>query len=69
MMLDWLGERRGLAACEKGARLLAAAVEHAFAPGDLVPFELGGEAGTVAITRRVLEGVRHDEVRRRAEES
>ena len=69
MMLDWLGERHGSAPCERGARLLSAAVESAFAPGDLVPFELGGEAGTSAITRRILDGVRSKEVQRRVEES
>jgi 3-isopropylmalate dehydrogenase len=69
MMLDWLGERHGSPACEKGARLLAAAVRRAFADGDLVPFELGGEAGTSAIARRVLDCVRSDEVRRHAEDS
>ena len=63
MMLDWLGERHSSAACERGARLLAAAVGRAFRDGDLVPFELGGEAGTGAITRRVVECVRSDEAR------
>ncbi len=63
MMLDWLGERHASSACERGGRLLAAAVERAFREGDLVPFELGGEAGTAAITRRVLECVRSDELR------
>jgi hypothetical protein len=38
-------------------------VERAFRDGDLVPFELGGEAGTGAIARRVVECVRSDEVR------
>ena len=63
MMLDWLGERHASAACERGARLLTAAVERTFRDGDLVPFELGGEAGTGAIARRVVECVRSDEVR------
>jgi 3-isopropylmalate dehydrogenase len=58
MMLDWLGERHSSIACERGGRLLAAAVERAFRDGDLVPFELGGEAGTTAIARRVMECVR-----------
>jgi 3-isopropylmalate dehydrogenase len=62
MMLDWLGERHASAACERGGRLLAAAVEKAFGEGDLVPFELGGEAGTAAIAGRVVEWVRSDEL-------
>jgi 3-isopropylmalate dehydrogenase len=65
MMLDWLGERHASPACERGGRLLAAAVEWAFREADLVPFELGGKAGTEAIARRVIEGVRSDEVRSR----
>ena len=48
-------------ACGRGARLLRAAVGRAFADGGLVPFELGGDAGTEAITRRILECVRSQE--------
>jgi 3-isopropylmalate dehydrogenase len=67
MMLEWLGERHDSPACDLGARLLRAAVGRAFAEGELVPFELGGDAGTEAITRRVLECVRSPETRREVE--
>ncbi|PSC03830.1 3-isopropylmalate dehydrogenase [Alsobacter soli] len=53
MMLDWLGETKQLPSCGAAADLLQRAVDAAFAPGDLRPFELGGEAGTQAITDRV----------------
>jgi 3-isopropylmalate dehydrogenase len=53
MMLDWLGERYGMAACRQAARELERAVETAFAPGDLVSTENGGGAGTEAIVARV----------------
>jgi 3-isopropylmalate dehydrogenase len=67
MMLDWLGERHASPACERGARLLRAAVEKAFADGALVPFELGGDADTERITRSVLDRVRSAEIRREVE--
>jgi 3-isopropylmalate dehydrogenase len=67
MMLEWLGERHDSPACDLGARLLRAAVGRAFAEGELVPFELGGNAGTEVITRRVMECVRSPETRREVE--
>ena len=57
MMLDWLGETRALPACASAADLLHRAVDAAFAPGDLKPFELGGDAGTQRIADRVAEHV------------
>jgi 3-isopropylmalate dehydrogenase len=53
MMLEWLGETHGLAACTRAAQALTAAVEAAFAPGDLVSVEHGGTAGTKIIAERV----------------
>ena len=53
MMLDWLADRSGVAACARAASTLTRAVEDAFADGALVPTELGGTAGTEAITSRV----------------
>ena len=67
MMLEWLADRRHSAPCAQAARLVAAAVEGAFAEGDLLPFELGGSAGTAAITGRVLHRLGREEVRREAE--
>lgn len=54
MMLDWLGLRHGVDACIAGADLIRAAVDRAFAPGDLVPGELGGDAGLDAIGDAVM---------------
>ena len=55
MMLDWLGETRDVAACIDGADLIRAAVDHAFAGGNLVPTELGGTAGLDPITAAVMD--------------
>jgi 3-isopropylmalate dehydrogenase len=53
MMLDWLGDRHGNASCKRASQALTAAVEAAFAPGDLVSVEAGGKAGTGEIVARV----------------
>ncbi len=57
MMLDWLGERHGLTACEEAGARLAAAVDAAYAPGDLRPYEMGGASGLAEITQRVAAGL------------
>ncbi|MDX1506735.1 MAG: isocitrate/isopropylmalate dehydrogenase family protein [Woeseiaceae bacterium] len=49
MMLDWLGDTYASEACHNAARTLSAAVDAAFVAGELVPVELGGDAGTAAI--------------------
>jgi 3-isopropylmalate dehydrogenase len=54
MMLEWLGERHGVEGFRRAAAMLTRAVEGAFAPGDLVPHENGGSAGTAEITARVF---------------
>jgi 3-isopropylmalate dehydrogenase len=54
MMLEWLGERHGVEGYRRAASMLTHAVEGAFAPGDLVPHENGGAAGTAEITARVF---------------
>jgi 3-isopropylmalate dehydrogenase len=46
MMLDWLGERHGLARLGEAAALLEAAVERGFATRRLRPMEFGGDQGT-----------------------
>ena len=53
MMLEWLADRHGLAPCRDAAGLIRAAVDRAFAAGDLLPKELGGSAGTRDITDAV----------------
>ena len=57
MMLDWLGERHFTEACTSGAQLIYDAVDNAFAPGGLVPCEMGGQAGTRDIADAVLGAV------------
>jgi len=53
MMLEWLGEQHGVAACGLAGTRLRDAVESAFAGGELIPFEFGGRDGTVEITAGV----------------
>jgi 3-isopropylmalate dehydrogenase len=53
MMLDWLGDRHGLAACSRAGLELTQAVARAFADGSLIPVEYGGSAGTRTIAERV----------------
>ena len=54
MMLDWLGERHGNAACNRASRILYEAIYGIFANGEVMPWELGGTAGTREITDAVL---------------
>lgn len=57
MMLEWLAERHGIAACREAGGLIRAAVDRAFVDGSLLPIELGGAAGTRAITEAVLSAL------------
>lgn len=63
MMLEWLGEKHGVAEAGRAGALVRAAVDDAFAGGALVTCELGGDAGTEAVTRAVLSAL--DNGRRR----
>jgi 3-isopropylmalate dehydrogenase len=54
MMLDWLGAKHADQALLDGARAIEAAVEHAFAQGQVRPFEFGGKSGTAQVTEAVL---------------
>jgi 3-isopropylmalate dehydrogenase len=54
MMLDWLAERHEDPRLAAAAQRLERAVDAAFAPGKLLPFELGGQDGTAAIRDAVL---------------
>jgi 3-isopropylmalate dehydrogenase len=53
MMLEWLGDAFAMNACTRAAGVLRCAVDAAFADGSLRPTEIGGAAGTRAITDRV----------------
>jgi 3-isopropylmalate dehydrogenase len=54
MMLDWLAARHEDPRLATAAQRLERAVDAAFASAKLVPFELGGAAGTAAIRDAVL---------------
>lgn len=55
MMLEWLGDTHGIAACVTAGAVLDKAVDIAFGDGSLVPTELGGSAKTADITKAVLD--------------
>lgn len=55
MMLDWLGQNHQLETCSTAAQYIRTAVDSAFEKGDLVPYELGGTAGTQAITQAIIK--------------
>jgi 3-isopropylmalate dehydrogenase len=63
MMLDWLGERHGIEGYRLASAILTRAVEGAFAPGNLIPHENGGSAGTAEITSRVFEALESEGAR------
>lgn len=54
MMLDWLSVKHADPVLADGARAIEAAVEHAFAQGNIRPFEFGGKSGTAQVTEAVL---------------
>ena len=54
MMLDWLAERKNVAAAAQAARLIEKAVGAVFAGGRARPFDAGGRDGTRAMTDAVL---------------
>jgi 3-isopropylmalate dehydrogenase len=55
MMLEWLGERRGIAALSDAARLIEEAVEEGFATRVLRPAEFGGDQGLKAATLAIAD--------------
>lgn len=55
MMLDWLGDRESVAEGRSAANLIQRAVESALRV--VQPIEVGGSAGTAAITKTVLDAV------------
>lgn len=57
MMLEWLDEKQGAPEAAKAGALIRRAVDAAFAAGDLVTCELGGEAGVAAVRDAVLAEV------------
>ena len=57
LLLDWLGERRQDESYAKAGAMVRSAVDTAFASGSLLPFELGGDAGTETIAEAVLSAI------------
>ena len=57
MMLSWLGTRYANKQCFQAGEMIQRAVDIAFANGDLVPTEIGGDAGTIAIARAVQDAL------------
>ncbi len=57
MMLDWLGSTKGSEGCRQAAALIEQAVNAAFADGGLIPYELGGNAGTKEISEAVIANI------------
>ena len=57
MMLDWLGERHGIAALCEAAQLIDEAVDEGFATRALRPMEFGGDQGLKAATQTVVDAL------------
>jgi 3-isopropylmalate dehydrogenase len=54
LMLDWLGERHGIAQLGEAGAMIEAAVEQGFRQKRLRPMEFGGDQGLTQATREVL---------------
>ena len=54
LMLDWLGERHGVARLCEAARALEGAVDRAFSEAAVRPTDVGGKDGTAAVARAVI---------------
>jgi len=55
MMLDWLGTRHGSESCIEAANEIEAAVDAAFASGSVRSHDIGGQDGTGAVTRAIID--------------
>ena len=60
MMLDWLGDEHDNEHCKHGARTIVSAVDRAFENGKLIPYELGGNAGTIEIVNAIQTALEND---------
>jgi 3-isopropylmalate dehydrogenase len=59
MMLEWLGHRHDSGTAIKAGALIRAAVDAAFADGQLRTCEFGGTAGTKEVTTAVMQAIRN----------
>lgn len=57
MMLEWLGDRHRLPACNEAGQLLSRAVEEAFGSGSLRPFETGGTSSLKDVVDKISERI------------
>ena len=57
MMLDWLADRHRLPVCAEVGRRIDAAVAHVLAEGRVRPVDLGGNDGTEAVARAVVDAL------------
>lgn len=57
MLLEWLGKEYNNASCQQAAQRIVTAVDAAFVDGKLIPFELGGDAGTMHIENAVRDAL------------
>lgn len=57
LMLDWLGERHGMARLGEAAGILEQAIDDGFAKGRLRPMEFGGDQGLREVAREVVRTI------------
>lgn len=57
MMLDWLAGRHREPALEVRARVIEKAIELALTGGNVQPMEYGGNSGTAALTKAVIDSI------------
>jgi 3-isopropylmalate dehydrogenase len=57
MMMEWLGERHGIAALTDGATLIEEAIDEGFATRALRPMEFGGDQGLQSATNAVIDAL------------
>jgi 3-isopropylmalate dehydrogenase len=55
LMLDWLGERHGVAACGTAAEAIRQAIERGFHSRAIHPIEQGGTQTTTEVARAVID--------------
>ena len=55
LMLDWLGERHGMAACSAAAEALQQAVDRGFRGRAVHPIEQGGTQTTLGVAKAIVD--------------
>lgn len=57
MMLEWLADQKDNPSCRTAADLIRSSVTASFADGALIPFELGGSAGTDLLAGSIMSNL------------